>query len=607
MKTILLIFVAIISIIIGIGLDFSTSYFGYPIQLNYLKTCLHFSLIGSLILFLLAQKEIIKIQFNRLKYSSLLFVLIAGLLLTLGFLGTIRVEHENTWFTMGGIIPFSDAYSYYWELAKWPSKEFTVLSSWRPLNPIINLFIYFLAGKTLIGFLLIRIALLAIAIGCFLNSIVKYLGVLLSLSVGFILIDWAIPFTATYMTEINGLYFSIVGFTLLLESNNFEDKKLFKLGILFLIVANILRPFNYFQPIIFCSLILFKFNLSFSQKLKYFTIYSFVSLTLIFSIPKIINYWIGNQNADSNGNTGCVILGITRNTDWNEASNYIKNKYPKLDYKQINKVMQEEAAQTFKQNPKLTFYALWNSLKNSFLGLVKKLSNLFFQLNLKSSKSQLAFAILFLIGVIFLLRSRKINLLLKLILGLGLLSYFSFSPIVYNDGQWRVAATLFPIFSLVIPMFVFMLVGKKNLLINDIENSKTSATLLIKITSFLLISAFCYTIGSWTLGQTNNNYKKQSFTLYLEKDIKHLRIMDFNSAQTNYLAMANWMNYMANCGYAGFLPLKDYFTQNLEHIEAIKIYNGTYYIVTKPNSKLTELPDAAILDKWAPKFSIEQK
>jgi hypothetical protein len=580
------------------------------ITLNHFNYFLKLLFILSVILFIigLLNKKIehnISIFLKR----DLFYVLITSIILVIGFNASMRSIHDNTWFTIGGILPFSDGSDYYIETINWPNKTLSELSSWRPLNPVFNILIFYLGAKTPLGFFLVRIFFLSLVIGTFWHQVKQLIGLPLSIISWILLILWISPFLSTWLTEINGLIFSVAGISSLLGMKNFEDKKSIILGLFLISISNTFRPFNYFLPFLFSIIFLFNNQTSWLNRVLKTVLYGIFFFLIAFLIPRFVYELIGNKNAALNGNSNFSLLGVTRNTNWYEARDFINEKYPNKSNYELIHLMRVEAFETFKSKPKQTITYLYNSLNESYSVFIQKLTVLFLDLKL-GSKLSVAISFTILALMLFLTCTLfKTNFILPFICIIGIFGYFSFAPIVFNDGKWRITSTLLVSFSLLIPLSVLGL--KKLILYKSNLNTKvnpeyTDINTIQYVPVFIVLTFFASILFTTTIWfYQNPKIRDSSIVLSLSNDEKPIKWINFTTATTQKTAVVNWLNYMANCGYAGFLPLKDYFMQNLPNIEAIKIYNGKYYIVSKPHYQLPELPDASLLDKWAPKFHIE--
>ncbi len=610
-KLLITIFSAILGICLGFLIDSSLIYFDKYITLNHFDYVLKLLFIFSFIIYLIGFIKIRHATFSVSFFNKpSFFILITAIFLVMGFNAAMRSTHENSWFTIGGIMPFSDAGAYYKETIDWPKETLSMLNSWRPLNSVINFFFFFLGAKTPLGFFLVRIFFLALVIGYFWFQVRQMIGMQLSIIAWLLLVFWVSPFLPTWLTEINGLIFSLAGINSLLEIKNFEDNKPIFLGLFLISISNTLRPFNYFLPILFSCIFLFNTKTPWFKRIVKTFMYGSICLLTMLLIPKLTFNFIGHKNSTVNGNTGSVLLGIARNTNWDEATNYITNKYPSFNYIDLNRKMKEEAIETFKKHPNQSFIYLINSLKDAYITLVQKLFQIIININLSNNFNLLISIVGLGIMMFLILSLYKINLILALVCLIGIMSYLSFAPIVFNDGRWRITATLLTSFSLILPLSFF---GIKNLLLNNKNHQQKLQTNLISNSSNLKIPIFVvlifvasmlYTFVTWKEGP--NNLRNNSITLILDSNIKANKWTGFESISTNQTAVVKWLEYITySCKFSKFEPLKDYFLENKDMIKGIVYNNDNYLIIPHKNCVLPPLPNKEEIHKWAPMFKIK--
>jgi hypothetical protein len=599
--------------LIGISIAGICLAFGVDILLNSLQVFIlidNFKVVSRYLIFIviiihvLSRIRLINIDFLY-PYQLKGIVFISAFLLSLGMNAAIRSVTDCTWFTIGGILPFSDSMEYYRSLLAWPADHLSMVNSWRPLNHIVNSFLFFLGGKTYLGFLLLRILLLSISFGFFCSALSFYLGPILGIVSMLFLINWTIPFSNTVLSEPNGVIFSLLGYAFLLHISDKNFIQNLLLSIFFLSIANILRPYNFIHPILFISILFFHQRFSIKTKIIQFIAISFASILLIVFLPKIIFNWIGHPNSVINGNTGYVVLGISRNTDWLEGNNHIKSLYPNIkENKIINQLAYEEAYKNFNANPSLTLQFFSKSIIQASRSFVINIFSQVKQLQLKSNRSLLFFLFLVFSLLVFVALNKTFSISFKLILILGSLSFFSFAPIVFFDGTWRITATLIGPFSMIIPSIIFLLttlIGKTDSnQITSISESKINNSI-----AFLFLGFFClsliYNITTWFI--LPHQPKNNGFTMQIGEEGKPSKWIDFNTYQTSHQLIDQWYYHMEyGCGNPNFSPQKKYFIENANKINAIKVDSMLYFILPKENMVLTPLPNKDSVNKLAPKY-----
>jgi hypothetical protein len=609
-KLLLEILYAVLGIIAGFGIDAIAFSITKYITLTQFNLLLKIIFIFSIILYLVSFFNFNILDNIKFKIKSeLIFIFITSAFLVVGFNAGMRSTHDYTWFTIGGTIPFSDASDYYLETINWPNESLSKINTWRPLNSVLNFLFYFLGTNTPLGFFLIRIFLLSLVIGSYWHQVMQLIGFPLSVMSWVLLIYWIAPFLSTWLTEINGLIFFVAGITSLLGAKNFNDYRSILIGLFLVSISNTLRPFNYFLPLLFSFFFLFDKQINWFYRISKTILIGVLFLFISFLIPNLMYKLIGNKNSTLNGNSGLTLLGVTRNTDWLESQNFIKRKYPNKTNFEIEQILKVEAMQTFKSHPNQTFTYLKKSLKDSYKVFFQKITELIFYLNLKGKFFIALSLLIFTLLLLLILFNFKSNFILTFTCIIGILGYFSFSPIVFNDGKWRITATLLLSISLIIPLSALSF--KKLILSRSRIKQKADLKFIPIITNhsipvlilIIFISSISYTTKTWI----NQNHKKNnSFTLNLAQNGIPNRWINFNTVSAQQGEVIKWLDYMIyNCGQSQFEPIKEYFTNNINCIDGIEYLNDGYYLISRKDCVLPPYPKKQDLFGWAPIFKIK--
>ena len=371
---------------------------------------------------------------------------------------------------VAGFLPYSDASCYYQQLLAWPAQSFDAWNSRRPINAVLNILEFHLGGSTLLGMILVRIALSALAITLFIVALSFVVGQFAALTAGFVLLFWTWPYASSMQSEVNGITIACAGYALLLIALQQRRRLLAYSGLIALVLAYLFRPYNPLMPAFFAFFVMVSIVENWRKGFQSALILSVAVTALSFVIPKVLYLAYGNANGEINGNTGDVVLGLARGTNWKEASEFVKIQHPGLSEKNKNALEYELARKLINEDKKPL---IRNLIKNSFLSLyvfqteytsawgipkiivlgdngartivrflVAMFSRIEIWLGLVISGS----------SIILISYTRCIPSLKSINSGKGafvmfivsLVTFATIAPFIFCDAGWRVVATLYP-------------------------------------------------------------------------------------------------------------------------------------------------------------------
>ena len=363
-------------------------------------------------------------------------------------------------------IPFSDANGYYQQVLTWPDKTLNAWNSRRPLNAVLNIMEFQLGGSTLLGMILLRVSIASLALAAFIAALARVVGRSAALSAGFVLLIWTWPYASSMLSEINGISISAVGYALLLVALGQKSRKLTYLGLFALVLAYAFRPYNPLMPGFFAFFVISIIAENWCNVFKEAILAAFACTALAFVIPLVIYVGYGNSDGELNANTGSTILGLARGTDWAEASKYIKSKAPNLSERESNALMYEEAIKTVQKDIRPMEKAIMNnSLQTLFVSQREFGFAIGFSRNIPDSakKTQAGliryltttpsiwFSSLFmLISSVLIIRNIRKGTSTYVLSAITAIAFISIAPLIFQDAGWRVVATLYPGFALLI-------------------------------------------------------------------------------------------------------------------------------------------------------------
>ena len=404
-------------------------------------------------------------------------------------------------------IPFSDANGYYQQVLNWPDKSLDAWNSRRPMNAVLNIMEFQICGSTLFGMILLRVLLAALALAAYIAALALVVGRSAALSAGFILIIWTWYYATSMLSEINGITISAAGYSLLLVALIQKSKKIAWLGLFAMVLAYAFRPYNPLMPGLFAFFVMSNMSENWRKVIKEAIFAAFACTALAFVIPMIIYVGYGNSNGGLNANTGTSILGLARGTDWAEASAYIRSKAPNLSERESNALMYEEAIKTVQKDVTPMGKAMMtNSLQALFVPQREFGFAMGFSRNIPDSakKTQAGliryltttpsiwFSSLFmLISVVLIIRNIRKGIVTDVLYAITAIVFISIAPFIFQDAGWRVVATLYPGFALLITVIPATIRDRhKTSCIIEKSHAEISntASLAIALIGFVLIA-----------------------------------------------------------------------------------------------------------------------
>lgn len=367
----------------------------------------------------------------------------------------------SPWDRIAGVLPYSDALGYYGQVVNWPSNSFGDFNSRRPLNAVFNIMEFHLGGKTLLGMMMVRVTLSALAISAFIVALSTFVGRSSALVVGFVLLFWSWPYASSMLSEINGLTLSSAGYALLLLALAKKQRKLAVFGVFALVLTYAFRPANPLTPALFAIFILGSIAGNWRKGIKTALFVVFASIALIVVIPKALYHVYGSSDGIINGNTGAVVLGLARGTNWQEAQTFVAREAPGLSERKRMGFMYKCAIQTVKKDMNPMGKVLTIGFAKGVFRFQQEIGGaLGFSTDIGDrARSSFKEFVQYVMGTpsvwitsLFVLINVVITIYLALkirspyaLLGvLSIIAEILIAPFIFNDGGWRVFAGLYP-------------------------------------------------------------------------------------------------------------------------------------------------------------------
>ena len=366
----------------------------------------------------------------------------------------------SPWDRMAGFIPYSDASDYYQQVLAWPMPTFDAWNSRRPLNATLNIMEFHLGGSTLLGMILLRVALATLGITAFIVALASVAGRAAALTAGFVLLVWSWPYVSAMQSEINGITFSAAGYALLLVALTQKQLIPAAMGLFALVLAYTFRPYNPLMPALFAFFVVLGLATDWRKGLKIAVLAAVATTLLVVVVPKTLHLVYGHPYGSLNANTGSTLLGLARGTGWKEASEFVESQSPGLSEKQTSALMYEMAIDAARKDLRPMTKALMVNLAKaifqsqqemgSALGFLKQLVGTAqntpgeFIRFVTQRPSIWTTSLFVLLSVILIFRLLKSCMPVSMLGVVSVAAFISIAPIVFGDGTWRVAATLFP-------------------------------------------------------------------------------------------------------------------------------------------------------------------
>ena len=361
---------------------------------------------------------------------------------------------------IAGFMPYSDASDYYQLVLEWPAQTFDAWNSRRPLNATLNIMEFHLAGSTLLGMILVRVALAALAITAFIVALSSMAGRSAALSAGFVLLIWTWPYASSMASEVNGITISAAGYALLLVALAQNRRTLAYLGLFALVLAYAFRPYNPLMPALFAFVVMLGLATGWRKGLKTALLAAVAFTLLAVALPKAIYLAYGHPDGSINANTGSTVLGLARGTNWKEASEFVESKALGLPEREKNALMYEMAIESAKKDVGPLARAMMIGLAKAVfqsqqeLGSTMGFSKLIVGSAQNSSGEFIRFvaqrpsiwitSLFAILSVVLIFRAPKTSMPVTLLGGISVIAFITIAPLLYTDGSWRVVATLYP-------------------------------------------------------------------------------------------------------------------------------------------------------------------
>lgn len=510
-----------------------------------------------------------------------------------------------SWYRLGGFIPFSDAGNYYSQVLNWPAESFDAWNSRRPLNSPLNILQFDIGQRSLLGTLVVRIVLLALSIGFFVVALAGVAGSWPAIVSGILLIAWSFPYTSTMLSETNGIALAATGFGCLLLGMQAKRIGWIFWGVVGLAMATALRPYNPLFPLLAGIVAVVAMPWSWGKRLAVGAAIALLAMVVVSGGPRIAYAVYGHPDGSVGGNTGYTVLGLARGSDWVEASTFIQQHHPSLSEREKNALMYELAIKAVLEDPRPALKSLLSGLASAFRALPQEVARGF---GWKTEVPTIAvFLVYTLLAATLVCCVRSTAPTVVGLMLVSLVSLFSMAPVVYNDGGWRIAASLYPGLSMVAacPFFLSRRFWPGN---NAGQDSKPTPFQELGrwtiwpgqlVVVFALIALPYPMLTRVFTGELPREQINNTFVVQFDDSKHEAQWTGFNEGRAPRTTLQDWMRQF------GFKEWETFFQAYGKSVRELRNERGKLVLTVADSEAVSNQPDPATLHRWAPRFLIQ--
>jgi hypothetical protein len=513
---------------------------------------------------------------------------------------------EVSWYRLGGFVPYSDAGAYFTQIVNWPADFFDQFNSRRPFNATLNILHYDAGARELLGLLLVRSALMSLSIAFLTTALVRVVGILGGLASGLILIAWSLPYVGTMLSETNGITLAAAGYACLLLGMHSERFSWIAWGLVGLAFATALRPYNPALPALACASFFVFGHWPLRKKLLVALTSALIATVITFGITRIAYAAYGNPEGAPGGNTGYTVLGIARGTDWMEAGDYVSKNYPPLNERQLNDLMYDLALQAVLKDPKPAAKSLLNGLWGAVNDFpVQVLGSLNFNnVDHRSAMVLVSYAIVLAFLIVC---SKGSASPVVILLFVSLVAFLTMAPVIYTDGGWRIAASLYPGLALIAstPFLLLQEIWARNRTdykINAAPADKFRRETIVPAMMVILVSGVSLPYPLLARALRTNSPKDDpcaSVAVKFDDGISPAHWTGFSQGRAPQDTREKWMQLFDFKEWAAF------FSEHRHSVSGLSHHNGELIVLVKDAAAITDKPDAKKMHPWAPQLHIQ--
>ncbi len=307
-----------------------------------------FLAVTIILFFLPGQFKFLKKQEEIFKIILLIFAMALSILpLVLSWMGL-----AYNYSCIGGILPWSDAESYYTGAQNLLyTGKLEGVSLRRPINEILYAVRLILSSDDYQGAMLIHAFLLGIT--AFFAAFIVYesFGLRAGTVMCALILLFAAPYLPTSLSETLGLTFSLLAFASLWRSLMNRNFKLYCVGILFLGFGSAVRPGPLFILVMFSIFAGLYFQIGFKRRIG-----AIIVVLICSSLPFFLNYFLSQKLGDGSGTTNAnfshTIYGlVVGGKGWQQVNIDFSQSLNGLSDAEGSKFIYQKAWTHFKDHP----------------------------------------------------------------------------------------------------------------------------------------------------------------------------------------------------------------------------------------------------------------
>jgi hypothetical protein len=536
--------------------------------------------------------------------SKAYFALTVAFIAAVFLVAVLKSATIISWYRVAGFIPFSDAGDYFNQLLNWPADSFDPWNSRRPANSPLNILQFDIGFQTLLGLLVVRVLILALAVAFFVSALMHVANVWVALVCGGLLVSWSLPYVPTMLSETNGIALASAGYGCVLLGMQAKRASWVIWGVFGLALATALRPYNPMLPTLMAMLAFASMPWPWGKRLVIGVAVAVVATVAMLGAPRVAYEIYGHPEGAVGGNTGYTVLGLVRGTDWAEASMYMRQHYPSLSERQSNELMYEMALRAVSHDPWPALKSLSAGLANALWSLPQEVAGGFgWRTELPRWARWLFYMLLVATAAGCAFSNDAIPIFVML---LTLAAFLAMAPIVYNDGGWRIAGSLYPGLSMVaaLPLFLAhqLWLGRRQERDGGSGRSRpVSSWALIPGQGVVVFAVFALPYPMLTRALASNHpHESSAPCVVVQFDDSGVapQWTGLNGGRASRQFLRDWMQEFGFKEWEAFLQIHG------ESVRQLRNDRGTLVLIVADESAIADQPDQSAMHRWAPRFVI---
>lgn len=347
------------------------------------------------------------------------------------------VRDRNAADRVAGVLPFSDAESYYDLMVQWPQDRIDAFNARRPVNSAVNALEGAICGGRLRDILLLRAMLLSASIAVLGTAIARHAGWLAAGATCALLMHWSLPFAASCLTEVSGITLASASTALLLWAAVTGSPIAAGGAAASAGLAFSLRPGNPAWPV----LVALTAARSARKGLRVAIVATALSVAMAIGLPRLLAWNLSEPGSETNSNMSHVVLGIAAGSHWREAEGLVAAEAADRTEAEQSSIRYRKALELVRTDPGRMIAGAAAGLTDAIGargGLVDQVAEgLGFRSRLLGWTAVATLGL----AVAFGARARQP---LAVAAAVAAICFVAGAPFLWTSGKWRANAALFP-------------------------------------------------------------------------------------------------------------------------------------------------------------------